>query len=132
MSKQKICRWCNEDRGDHSYTWGYCLRSDGSIDYEHRFEVSPPKPVEAPQEKGKTWLACGAMCGEDNCLDCWPMNRVNVGPNDVIGEPKPAPQAEQTFESTWIEKFGWSRNPVGDKWEIAKIMWNAAKEQNNG
>jgi hypothetical protein len=71
-------------------------------EYAKAWPVESLPLVEAKEKEPtvKVWQACGhTMCGHNDCLDCWPMNRANFGPDDVIAvaEPKPAPSA-QTHE----------------------------------
>jgi hypothetical protein len=70
----------------------------------------PAAPVGAKEKEqtGKVWQACGStMCVHDECLDCWPMNRANFGPDDVIetvAESKPAPSTTEPNKSEGVKK----------------------------
>ena len=74
----------------------------------------PPNQTET---SSKTWLACGSeRCGKDDCLDCWPMNRANFGPNDVIAAP---PADKPTFAHELSEFI--TQNNEKHKFEDSEI-----------
>lgn len=94
QTTEQMCD-CGHRRSKHHHGRGLCESMRGSgftcscRRFKHLVGVTPPKPLEPPQEICEQKPLCPCVCHEDGepyCGDCMD--------NHWAREPKPAPQAE--------------------------------------